>query len=124
MKDDDLARTLQEALGAHFAWKTRLRRAVDSQAAEVTVDSVRRDDCCVLGKLLHHELPGDQRSGDHYGPALDLHRQFHLTAADALGLALAGKGPEATAIIDGRFSELSAALGAVLMKWRQQAMKG
>lgn len=123
MDNNTLADALQDALGAHFTWKTRLRRAVASQSSDVPVATARRDDCCALGKLLYEQLPADRRGGEQYDTARALHRRFHETAADALTHALAGDKAGATDIIEGQFTELSSKLGAVLLKWRAAAMR-
>lgn len=51
---------------------------------------------------------------------MDAGRQFHETAADALGLAVAGKAAEATQLIEGRLASLSTELGTALTHWRHK----
>lgn len=50
----------------------------------------------------------------------DAGRQFHETAADALGLAVAGKAAEANQLIGGRCASLSTELGTAITHWRHK----
>lgn len=120
MNQTEIAASLHEALGAHGVWKMRLRQAVQNGSSPTPIDEVRRDDCCALGRLLHEQLAPPQRAGADYSAVRDLHRQFHETAADALGLAVAGKAAEATQLIEGRFASLSTELGTAITHWRHK----
>ncbi|WP_296510326.1 methyl-accepting chemotaxis protein [Rhodoferax sp.] len=65
---------------AHLKWKTRLRNAI-RDGEKFDVATVRRDDCCALGKWVHStgqarwaQLPG-------FTKLLNSHAQFHRSAA-------------------------------------------
>ena len=71
---------LQEAIRAHSDWKTKLRGAITAKST-LDVDTIARDDCCLLGKWLHGE------SRPMYGPlnshiaCVKKHALFHKEAA-------------------------------------------
>ena len=70
-----------KAVDAHRAWKITLRRAI---AAKEHLDAVtlKRDDCCALGKWLH----GAESSPWHQRPSfvqlVDQHAEFHRSAGE------------------------------------------
>ncbi len=89
---------LRSAVLAHATWKTRLAQAIEFlELSEMTVEVARRDDACAFGKWLHVEIdPAAKRERAlRAGPRAA--RQFHVAASNALGLALAGRKPEAVA---------------------------
>ena len=71
---------LQEAVRAHSDWKTKLRAAISAKST-LDVDTISRDDCCLLGKWLHGE------SRPMFGPltshvaCVKKHAVFHKEAA-------------------------------------------
>jgi methyl-accepting chemotaxis protein len=71
---------LQEAIRAHSDWKTKLRGAISAKST-LDVDTIARDDCCILGKWLHGE------SRPMFGPLVShvacvkKHAAFHKEAA-------------------------------------------
>ena len=68
-----------QAAEAHHQWRVKLRNAIARQL-KVDVDSLRRDDCCELGRWLHG--PGGQRwsSNPTFTDLLRSHRDFHCEA--------------------------------------------
>ena len=79
------------AIDAHMAWKVRLEKCMAGNNEEgLKVDTVSRDDQCVLGKWIHG--PG----GDKFGHMREFqemkmeHMRFHLAAGDVLACCVAG----------------------------------
>lgn len=85
------------AIDAHMKWKVRLERCLESNNDEnLQVDTVSRDDQCVLGKWIHGV------GGEHFGHLREFqemkmeHSRFHLCAGDVLTCCLAGDKEGAT----------------------------
>lgn len=79
------------AIDAHMLWKTRLKKVIDGTNTEpLDVDTVSRDDKCVLGKWING--PGSQKFGSlrEFQELKMDHAHFHLAAGDILSCALAG----------------------------------
>lgn len=89
---------LVAAIGAHGAWKRRLRSAVDDRRvpAGTSVEQARRDDACDFGKWLHG---GEARALDarRADDVLAQHRDFHQRAAEVLVAVAAGRHQDAAA---------------------------
>lgn len=79
------------AIDAHMAWKVRLEKCMASDNEEgLKVDTVCRDDQCVLGKWIHG--PGGHQFG-HLREFQEMkmeHMRFHLAAGDVLACCVAG----------------------------------
>ncbi|TSE28364.1 Methyl-accepting chemotaxis protein II [Tepidimonas thermarum] len=67
-------------IDAHRQWKAKLRDAMENRTT-VDVDTLRRDDCCALGKWIYGE--GQQRFGGRprFGELVERHKHFHQVAA-------------------------------------------
>ena len=113
---------IQKAIGAHGLWKSRLKRAITSGAADVTVENTAVDDRCDFGRWLH-ALPRASQSAANFGAVKSLHAQFHVEAASVLKLALAGqKDAAAQAMAPGsKFDRLTTELTRALMEWNRAA---
>jgi hypothetical protein len=90
----DWAEAIDRAIAAHGRWKKRLSDAVTNGKSEFTVEVVRDDSACELGKWLL-ALPQNQLRSSHQAQVSRLHREFHATAAEILRLALRGARQEA-----------------------------
>ena len=79
------------AIDAHMLWKSRLKKVIDGTNSEqLDVDTVSRDDKCVLGKWING--PGREKFGalrEFQELKMD-HAHFHLAAGDILACAFAG----------------------------------
>jgi hypothetical protein len=109
-------------IGEHRLWKARLRSIVESGTCDTTTDVVRDDHQCSLGKWLHGaEIDGQSKKSPHYKACVELHRRFHIAAAEIVSLAVAGKKREAsTALYSGRdFNDTSRELTRELLAWKQ-----
>jgi hypothetical protein len=77
---------LNEAIDRHTEWKVRLRNAI-SRNETVDADSIRRDDCCVLGKWLHGDGKTQHGAKQSFSELVVAHADFHTQAgavADAV----------------------------------------
>ncbi|HEX5228396.1 MAG TPA: CZB domain-containing protein [Bryobacteraceae bacterium] len=112
---------IEAAIGAHGLWKGRLRAAIDNGRSDMPVATVRDDHQCSFGRwLFGQELDNQEKKSRHYKICVDLHRRFHLAAADVMALALAGKKQEAAQALEGNrdFKALSTELTRALMVWK------
>ncbi|HYL76744.1 MAG TPA: CZB domain-containing protein [Bryobacteraceae bacterium] len=117
----NLHEQITSAIGAHGLWKGRIRGAIENGACDVPVNVARDDHQCAFGKWLHGaNLDPAARKSKHYGVCAELHRRFHVAAADALALALAGKKHEASRALaaDQAFAKVSGELTRAMLAWK------
>jgi hypothetical protein len=113
---------INKAITVHTAWKVRLRDALAAGKFDTPVDTVRRDDQCVLGKWLYGPMltPQDKAS-EHYKEVVYLHTEFHECAARVLELAMLGKKAEAERMLEyggGEYPLASSRLVMALSDWK------
>jgi methyl-accepting chemotaxis protein len=79
--DQELDFDFDQAVEAHRQWKIKLRTAIGTQA-QLDAATIRRDDCCPLGKWLHG--PGKAGCGGRPGfvELLREHAEFHTAAGE------------------------------------------
>lgn len=108
-----------KAIGAHGAWKLRLREAIHTGRTDWQVDTVRRDDACDFGKWLA-KLPAGVKRSTEGEEVFSYHTRFHELVAGILEQVKAGKTEQAAkAIGEGsEFTELSSRLTRAMMAWR------
>ncbi len=116
---------INKAITVHTAWKVRLRDALATGKFDTPVDTVRKDDQCVLGKWLHGPMmtPQDKLT-DHYKEVVYLHAEFHECAARVLELALLGNKVEAERMLaygGGEYPLASSRLVMALSDWKAVA---
>ncbi|MGQ9724104.1 MAG: methyl-accepting chemotaxis protein [Tepidimonas sp.] len=72
---------VDEIIDSHRQWKVKLRDAMENHGT-VDVETLRRDDCCTLGKWIYGS--GQQRYGGkpRFAELIERHRHFHQVAAD------------------------------------------
>jgi len=110
---------IDDVLRSHAAWKQELHDAIASQQSDFTVETLKRDDLCELGKWLRRLTPEDKQ-----GVEIDLillaHAQFHEAAAEILALALEGKTTIALRLLEfnGTYGLTSARLTGALNEWK------
>lgn len=110
---------INDAIGAHGAWKLRLRTAISMGKSDVEPATVRCDDRCAFGRWINGPtIDGHTRSGKPYQVIHRLHAEFHQAAATVLESALAGRKEHATQILEGEFRERSEKLVRALTKWK------
>lgn len=118
---EQLAVNIDEAIGAHGAWKLRLKTAINVGYSDLTVSGVSCDGKCAFGKWLRSpEFDAETRMGAPYRVITRLHTEFHKCAGDVLEMATTGRGAEAETLLDGDFTQQSEKLVRGLQKWKRE----
>lgn len=121
MYAEELKAEITNAIGAHGAWKMRLRTAIRTQQSDITVATVRRDDCCEFGKWLHGpKIDAATKSDVPYQVITRLHRDFHAAAAEVMEAALDGHDAQAETLMADDFTFKSEKLVRALTKWKRE----
>lgn len=116
---DQLSQQITDAIGAHGMWKMRLRTAITTGQSDITPAVAGCSDQCAFGKWLEgRELSADIRAGVPYQVVRRLHADFHRSAGSVLAHALAGRPQQASAAMNGEFTERSEKLVRALAKWK------
>lgn len=111
----------KSAIAAHGKWKVTLRNAA-LNGEVLDADTLSRDDCCALGKMIYG--PEGQR-WRHLPTFVDLvgkHREFHQRAGAVAKAINSGQGERASRMLDGGtpFSEATRSVIGVLHKLMQE----
>lgn len=115
---------INKAIGAHGAWKLKLKTAITHSTSDATPENMKLDDHCEFGKWLYGPLvDGDIKSGMPYKVVRRLHAEFHKSAGAVLELAVNGQSDKAEMLFDGEFSERSHILIVALNKWKNELMR-
>lgn len=110
-------------IGAHGAWKMRLKTAITTRSSDMSPAEVRCDDRCALGKWLHGRTIDPQtRLGMPYKVNKRVHAEFHECAARVLELALNGDARQASELLEGEFKEKSEKVVRALNKWKGELL--
>jgi len=119
MCSQDVSDQVRAAIGAHGAWKLRLKTAIATGNFPGDPAKVRCDDQCDFGRWLYgSNLDESTRAGKPYQVVRRLHAEFHDCAGRVLALAVSGRSAEASALFDGEYDERSSTLVRALNKWR------
>lgn len=114
---------LNDAIGAHGAWKLKLRVAMSTGTSEIDPDKACKDDRCPFGRWIHgDEIDEATKDGKPYQVVRRLHAEFHQTAADVLRHAISARRDEAERIFTGEFSEKADKLVRALAKWKGELL--
>lgn len=90
---------LQDAITVHMAWRRRLRQFVDGQSGEELASAtVRRDDCCDLGRWMIGEGQLYARA-PAFIAARRAHAEFHAHAGEVVAAVERGDGAAARALL-------------------------
>jgi len=110
---------LNDAIGAHAQWKTKLRMAI-SRKEQMDAATISRDDCCELGRWLHGDA---KRMGNlaAYREVVQAHADFHKQAGKVAAAINAGKYEDASKMLGNAtpYSDASAAVGLALTHLKQ-----
>lgn len=110
---------INAGIGAHGAWKMKLKTAIATGSSDVKPAEVRCDDRCALGKWLHgRNIDPQTRLGMPYKVNKRVHAEFHECAAQVLELALSGEARQANELLEGEFREKSEKVVRALNKWK------
>lgn len=121
MSDPAKRKEIREAIGAHGAWKLKLRTAARRGRRDLPVEEICRDDACQFGKWL--ATKGIGLSKDPHVPAVrEMHTRFHAEAGRIAGLIRNGQDDKAMqALADGSgFIALSFELTDALSDWKMR----
>ena len=119
MSNAAMVQEINSAIGAHGAWKLKLRVAISTGSSEVAPEKVCKDDRCPFGRWIYGPtIDSTTRAGKPYQVVRRLHAEFHQSAADVLRLALDSRKKEADAMFQGAFAERSDKLVRALAKWK------
>lgn len=112
---------IMNAIGAHGAWKMRLKLAIDNGKSEFEVSAVQQDNQCPFGQWLY-DCPPAIKASAQYEKVRQIHARFHKEAANTLLLALSKNKAEAQRSVDsgGAFTRASSELTSALMAWKNE----
>ncbi len=119
MSNAAMVQEINSAIGAHGAWKLKLRVAISTGTSEAAPEKVCKDDRCPFGRWIYGPtIDPETRAGKPYQVVRRLHAEFHQSAADVLRMALDSRKKEADALFQGPFAERSDKLVRALTKWK------
>jgi len=115
---------IDKAIGAHGAWKVKLRQHIDGTLALVPAE-VGVDNRCEFGKWLYSLTGTPTATVPYYKEILELHKSFHKIAATVVTKVQSGDKPGAEASIGlkGDYTIASSKLTAKMMEWKKTAAK-
>ncbi|MFC3099288.1 CZB domain-containing protein [Altererythrobacter lauratis] len=110
---------INAAIGAHGAWKLRLKTAIASGTGDLDWRIVSKDCECAFGKWLHgHEIDAATRASVPYQVVKRLHQEFHIAAGRVVQAVQNGHRQAAQDLMDGEFIPRSEKLVRALTKWK------
>jgi hypothetical protein len=109
---------VKKAIAAHGAWKSRLKKAVETGRSEFSGTQVGLDNLCEFGKWLY-SLPAADQENHFWKEVRTTHAEFHREAGRILALALKGSKTEALAALEFRspYVQLTGKLMLLLTRW-------
>ena len=111
---------ITEAIGAHGAWKTRLRAAALAGTSTLDPAQVADGHICRFGVWLDGYVKANPNDRDARRIS-DMHQQFHRCAGTVAMSIREGRTDEALREIEtGRFKQISGDLVAQMMDWRSR----
>lgn len=120
MADRATINEINKAVGAHGAWKLKLRTAISHRKSDITPELAKQDNQCEFGRWLHGPtISPEVRAGVPYGVIKRLHADFHTCASTVLRKAIDGQ-PDAGDLLEGDFTERSKTLVTALSKWKSE----
>jgi len=119
MCNHETSEQVRNAIGAHGAWKLKLKTAIATSRFASDPANVSRDDQCDFGRWLYSSsLDEATRTGKPYQVVRRLHAEFHSCAGKVLALAISGRAEEASTLFNSEYDEKSSTLVRALTKWR------
>lgn len=121
MSTSGISEEIRKAIGAHGAWKLRLKTAVTLKRTDLEPATVKCDDKCEFGKWLHGSSLNDEvKSGMPYKVTTRLHAEFHECASKVVERVIYKDTNGASAILEGEYAQRSDKLMRALNKWRRE----
>jgi hypothetical protein len=90
--------TLERAFAAHQQWKVKLQDSVTSRST-LDIATIKRDDCCDLGKWLYSDGRSQYGSKPQFMRLLAKHTNFHLVTGVVAKIINEKQFDEATAML-------------------------
>jgi hypothetical protein len=119
MSNHQFLKEVTAAIGAHGAWKMRLKTVVAVGRSEVSVADIKSDCKCAFGTWLYGpSIDAETRRGMPYQVVKRLHAEFHECAGRVVDLSVKGRKDEARGILEDEFAQRSEKLGRALNKWK------
>lgn len=112
---------IQAALGAHGAWKLKLKTAVATRAHGLDPAKVGCDHSCAFGTWLHGaSIDATTKAQVPYQTVRRLHADFHRVAGTVAKLAAEGRDKEAEALLNSDYMQRSDKLARALTLWKRE----
>ncbi|MFN3957556.1 MAG: methyl-accepting chemotaxis protein [Tepidimonas ignava] len=110
--DDPSQFDFDAAIKAHQQWRIKLRNAI-LKGDKLDVATIRRDDCCAVGKWIYGA--GGQRYGSLplFTTLVEQHKKFHQETGHIAELVNAGKTEEANRLMQGESAFIRAGRAVV-----------
>lgn len=119
----EMIEQINNAIGAHGAWKLKLRLAMSSGTSEIDPDRACVDNKCPFGKWIYGDtIDATTRAGKPYQVVRRLHAEFHESAANTLRYAINDRKSKAEQLFEGEFAERSDKLVRALAKWKGELL--
>lgn len=108
----------------HLTWKIMFEEAVRKAGVGLEVDGVAADNHCPLGRWLHQRAPRPVSNPIALQMLLEVHAEFHRSAASVLALAHAGRVRDAVSAMspDDHYGTWSSTLVTALQRYADAAV--
>ncbi len=116
---------IEEALGKHALWMSKLRQAVLDAPRGIDLEAIGADDRCDFGRWLYGaSWSSDERASRFYQEVRRVHADFHRVAAEVVELAVSGRTTEAFGVLYGEYVTTSGRLAIALRAWQEDLRQG
>jgi hypothetical protein len=123
MSNGEMIEQINNAIGAHGAWKLKLRIAMTTGQSEIDPDRACVDNKCQFGRWLYGDsIDSSTRQGMPYQVVRRLHAEFHKSASDVLRHAISARPEQAKQVLETEFTERSEKLVRALTKWKGELL--
>jgi hypothetical protein len=113
---------LNDAIGAHGAWKQKLRVAILMDQQENLVEKAGDHQNCAFGAWLR-SLPASERARPEAEETIRLHQAFHASATKVARQVVGGHKDVAMTLLEGEMSEASKVLTNAVSRWKFALMR-
>jgi hypothetical protein len=120
MTNADLYSKLTDAIGAHGAWKLRLRMAAMKGEHSDVIEKAGDCHVCDFGRWLDG-LPAAIRDLPQARETIELHASFHKCAGRIADMVAQGQQNAALEMLDTEFNSASNALKSAVANWKLSA---
>lgn len=94
---------INSALLSHLAWKSKLKKSIESGVLEYSIEHIKSDTNCSFGKWLAM-LPDEIKNTKEFKKVLSSHSKFHVSASEIISLFLEGKKYDAEDFLNNKES--------------------